>query len=242
MTQSKSYYRPDIEGLRGVAVSMVLFYHLFPDFFPNGFLGVDIFFVISGYVVTQALERNLNRGLVTGLIAFYTSRAKRILPALFVMLAVTAVLCSLFIPPTELSSILKTGGAAAAGLSNVALLYARFDYFSPSLALNPFLHTWSLGVEQQYYLLFPVLFLVPKLLSKNRLNNLTFLLTVTFLSFCLWLYLSQTSAIQSFYNPLARFWEFLCGTLIHLASNSVSQKITRNYVSGLQFLVFFWLL
>lgn len=238
MAQNKSYYRPDIEGLRGLAVCMVVFYHLFPEFFPNGFLGVDIFFVISGYVVTQALERNLNKGLVAGLITFYSSRAKRILPALFVMLTVTALMCALFIPPTELSSILKTGGAAALGLSNVALSYARFDYFNLSLALNPFLHTWSLGVEQQYYLLFPALFLATKFFPKNRLTNLTFLLLITFLSFGLWLYLSQTSPIQSFYNPLGRFWEFLCGCLMHLTRNSVSRKITSNQVNGLQFLAF----
>lgn len=238
MTQNKSYYRPDIEGLRGLAVCMVVFYHLFPEFFPNGFLGVDIFFVISGYVVTQALERNLNKGLVVGLITFYCSRAKRILPALFLMLTVTALMCALFIPPTELSSILKTGGTAALGFSNVALLYARFDYFNLSLAFNPFLHTWSLGVEQQYYLLFPALFLATKFFPKNRLTNLTFLLLITFLSFGLWLYLSQTSPIQSFYNPLARFWEFLCGCLMHLARNSVSRKITSNQFNGLQFLAF----
>ena len=148
--ENKVYYRPDIDGLRGVAVGLVILYHLFPGTFKNGFLGVDVFFVISGFVVTQALQRNLVHGFFNGLVDFYAHRIKRILPALYFNIIVSITLSCLLIPPSDLQSIFKTAAAAVAGISNIALLYARFDYFSTALLLNPFVQTWSLGVEEQF--------------------------------------------------------------------------------------------
>ncbi len=221
-TERKSYYRSDIDGLRGLAVVCVVLYHLFPDFITNGFLGVDIFFVISGFVVTQSLIKNIDGGKALGLKMFYTHRMKRILPALYFNTIISIVLCLLLIPPNELGSIFKTAASSVVGLSNVALLYAGFDYFSPDLSLNPFVHTWSLGVEEQFYAIFPivVVFATSIFYDKSRLKYLLFVATV--ISFIYWLYLGlDSSVVVAFYNPFARFWELLCGVLLYLFKDKI---------------------
>jgi peptidoglycan/LPS O-acetylase OafA/YrhL len=216
--ENKSYYRADIDGLRGVAVGLVVLYHLFPGVFKKGFLGVDVFFVISGYVVTQALERDFTRGRWDGLARFYARRVRRILPALYFNVAATVVLCALLIPPPDLRSIFKTGAAAVVGASNIALLYARFDYFSPDLSLNPFVQTWSLGVEEQFYLIFPALLMIGGAVvaraRRSETNRLLALLATSSLIY--WVYLNFHAPVSSFYNPLARFWELLFGALLAL--------------------------
>lgn len=225
--ENKAYYRPDIDGLRGVAVGLVVLYHLFPETFKNGFLGVDVFFVISGFVVTQALERNLHVGLLKGLKEFYVRRFKRILPALYFNTVVTIVLTCLFIPPTGLRSLFKTAASAVIGLSNVALLYARFDYFSPDLSLNPFVQTWSLGVEEQFYLFFPsMLLLCSSLASASRRLTAARLLTFSAgLSLAYWACLKSQAPVSAFYNPLARFWELLIGAVLALKKDDVASLI-----------------
>jgi peptidoglycan/LPS O-acetylase OafA/YrhL len=226
--EHKAYYRPDIDGLRGVAVGLVMLYHLLPSIFKNGFLGVDIFFVISGFVVTQALERNLSRGHLAGLFNFYSRRIKRILPALYVNLIATIILSSLLIPPSELRSLFKTAASAVVGMSNVALIYARFDYFTPDLALNPFVQTWSLGVEEQFYLLFPALLLLGGSLAgwTSRRFNVSYLLAgLAALSLLYWGYCQTYAPMSVFYNPLARFWELLIGAVLALNWGAVSSFI-----------------
>ena len=152
---NKYQYRKDIDGLRAIAVLLVIFYHLWPGTFLNGFIGVDIFFVISGFVVTQTFEKNASSNYFKTLIDFYCRRIKRILPALYFTVLITFLAACFFVPSTELRSIFKTAISAVFGVSNLSLRYARFDYFSPDLVLNPFVHTWSLGVEEQVYMLFP---------------------------------------------------------------------------------------
>jgi len=220
--ENTNYYRADIDGLRGVAVSLVILYHLFPRALPNGYLGVDIFFVISGFVVTQSLQRDLSIGVGNGLLGFYSHRVKRILPALYFNLAVTIVLTALFIPPSDWSSIFKTAAAAAAGVSNLALLFARFDYFHPDLTLNPFVQTWSLGAEEQFYLAFPLLLICGMKVRKpaGRHSLLLPLLATGSLSY--WIYLQFTSPVTAFYNPLARFWEILAGAILFLNRDAIS--------------------
>jgi len=227
-------YRADIDGLRGLSVVMVILYHLFPDFLHYGYLGVDIFFVISGYVVTQALLSNLKNNGYSGLGIFYTNRIKRILPALYFNIFIALILSGLFIPPIELSSILKTAASSVIGLSNIALLIAGFDYFSPDIGLNPFLHTWSLGVEEQFYFIFPflVLFGMYFFNQKNLYKVLSRILLVFFLaSFSLWIFLKLNSPIEAFYNPLARFWELLVGSIIFI--NKENLKIKSIQISNL---------
>ena len=153
-------YLPAIDGLRAIAVIAVILFHAdFLNVLPGGFTGVDLFFVISGYVISQSLCDRGHSGFVDYLKAFYRRRLLRILPALLVVLVVTFLVSALFVPQSWLSEQnSRTGLAAFFGVSNVVLAWNPDTYFSPGAELNPFLHTWSLGVEEQYYVVFPVLY------------------------------------------------------------------------------------
>jgi len=236
--ENKVYYRPDIDGLRGVAVGLVILYHLFPGTFKNGFLGVDVFFVISGFVVTQALQRNLVHGFFNGLVDFYAHRIKRILPALYFNIIVSITLSCLLIPPSDLQSIFKTAAAAVAGISNIALLYARFDYFSTALLLNPFVQTWSLGVEEQFYFVFPSLLIFGSYLTGviPRFKVIHWPLAFAALSLIYWVYLVFNAPVAAFYNPVARFWEFLIGAILCLNKSAIVAFIDARISVLLQYL------
>ena len=153
-------YIAGIDGLRAIAVLAVIVFHLgYLNVLPGGFVGVDMFFVISGYVISQSLSERSSDGLGACLADFYRRRCVRILPAMLCVLLVSFVLSALFMPQFWLSDHFnRTGLAAFAGLSNVVLAQHTQTYFPPGSDLNPFLHTWSLGVEEQFYLVFPGLF------------------------------------------------------------------------------------
>ena len=151
-------YLPFIDGLRALAVVSVILYHLHAPWLPGGFVGVDIFFVISGFVVAHSVARLAGGAGGPGgfVLAFYARRVRRILPALVVCLLATTVASVLFIPEAWLSASNRLAGLAAfAGASNLVLARAAGDYFSPLAEFNPYTHTWSLAVEEQYYLIFP---------------------------------------------------------------------------------------
>ncbi|MCX5931498.1 MAG: acyltransferase, partial [Cyanobacteria bacterium] len=150
-----SLYRPEIEGLRAVAVIAVILFHFNKNLLPSGFLGVDMFFVISGYVILGAMTRTKASRCRDFLLGFYTRRVKRLIPALVVCVLLTSLVLSLFLPNPGISLI--TGIAALFGVSNIYLQIIATDYFGTSAELNAFTHTWALGVEEQFYLLFPLL-------------------------------------------------------------------------------------
>jgi peptidoglycan/LPS O-acetylase OafA/YrhL len=150
-----STYRPDIDGLRAVAVFAVIANHFNHQILPSGYLGVDIFFVISGYVITSSLLQRPGQSFAENLGNFYARRVKRIIPAMLMFIATMAVLICLFNPSPHES--LQTGLAAIFGVSNLYLRERATDYFAPSTQLNVFTHTWSLGVEEQFYLVFPLI-------------------------------------------------------------------------------------
>ncbi len=135
-TPSRSSHRLDIDGLRALAVLSVIFHHLDKDLLPSGYLGVDIFFVISGYVITQSLFSKSYIGLSSLLLDFYSRRVKRLVPALVVCVLITSILISFFNPNPQIS--LETGIAALFGVSNIFLLRQSADYFAESTALNAF--------------------------------------------------------------------------------------------------------
>lgn len=148
-------YRPEIDGLRAVAVIAVIINHFGGNSLASGYLGVDIFFVISGYVISASLIRQSSDKLAELLTGFYARRVKRILPALVLFVATTSILICLVNPAAEDS--LNTGFWSLLGASNLYLLHQSTNYFAASTKLNAFTHTWSLGVEEQFYLIYPVI-------------------------------------------------------------------------------------
>ena len=150
-------YRNDIQGLRAISVLAVLIFHLKPSLLPGGFIGVDIFFVISGYLITGIIWRDLKANTFT-LSYFYAKRVKRLFPALFTMLLACTLAASLIIYPSELQFFAKSLIATVFYVSNLFFL-SEINYFTSDLELSPLIHTWSLSVEEQFYLFFPVMLL-----------------------------------------------------------------------------------
>lgn len=149
---------PELEGLRAIAVIMVLVNHLNKDWLPGGFTGVDIFFVLSGYLVSRSFSRNGGESLSATLLSFYAKRTVRIFPALLVCCIVTSIASIVLIPEAWLSNSMETTASwATVGASNVALILTDDGYFAPRSEYNPFTQTWSLGVELQFYLVIPFL-------------------------------------------------------------------------------------
>lgn len=201
--------RSDIQGLRGLAVLAVVLYHATPGVLPGGFAGVDIFFVISGYLITQILVREMEAGTFS-LADFYRCRVRRLFPALYVMLAVTFLLGLAIMPPKLLSELVFSQFFTTLFLSNFA--FARLaGYFDSAANLKPLLHTWSLGVEEQFYLLFPLLLLVFRRFLKPWLGWVLIVLSMA--SVLARLALSQAHADAAFYLPWTRAFELLIGAL-----------------------------
>jgi peptidoglycan/LPS O-acetylase OafA/YrhL len=150
-------YRPDIDGLRAVAVLPVLFYHAGIPGFPGGFVGVDIFFVISGYLICGMIDAEIRQGSFS-LADFYKRRALRILPALFAMFLATSVLAYVYCLPVEFEDYAKSLASAIGSISNIYFA-GTAGYFDAPAETKPLLHTWSLGVEEQFYLVAPLLML-----------------------------------------------------------------------------------
>jgi len=214
--RSTGGYLPGIDGLRAIAVLAVIIFHVeFLGFLEGGFTGVDMFFVISGYVISQSLAERGDRPGREYLLEFYRRRALRILPALLVVLLVSVMLSALLVPPVWLSNQNdETGLAAFLGVSNFTLAWQSDTYFSPRAEFNPYLHTWSLGVEEQFYVIFPVLFFcwlryhATHLLARIALP----LLTVASLLWCA--VQTQAAPLSAFYLLPSRFWELAAGALL----------------------------
>lgn len=210
----KSNYVPYIDGLRAVAVLSVLAYHLNSSFLPGGFIGVDIFFVISGFVVSASVAQQEGTTLPKFLGYFYARRLFRIAPAVIVCLLVTSAVFALLVPSSWLSSANQdTGLAAFFGLGNFVLARTNNDYFSPLIDFNPFTHTWSLGIEEQFYLTFPLVFIV-WLNRRRRLS--TAVIAAGFAVSLLWArHLAVANPARAFYMITSRFWELAAGVLLY---------------------------
>jgi peptidoglycan/LPS O-acetylase OafA/YrhL len=204
-------YRADIDGLRAVAVLAVLGFHAFPEVFPGGFVGVDVFFVISGFLITGIILKELQRSTFT-LTGFYSRRARRILPALAVVLAACLGFGWLALLPDEFSLLGKHVASSAAFAANFSLWSEAGGYFSPTAGLKPLLHLWSLGIEEQFYLIWPLFLL---LLWKRAARIPLLIAILTLESFVIGVILiSDDRSAAAFYFPLARFWELGVGCLL----------------------------
>jgi peptidoglycan/LPS O-acetylase OafA/YrhL len=234
-------YRKDVDGLRGLAVLLVVAYHAFPYDLRGGYFGVDIFFVISGYVVTNLLLINLHNRTKL-LRAFYFARARKLLPPLVIISIGTITLGFILSPSSELFELGKQSIFGLFFLSNF-YFESQTGYFDTSSFEKPFLHTWSLGVEAQFYLLWPLL--ITLLFRGNRPRQFTIatLVLITLLSFFYCLDLQDIAPSQSFYSPLARLWELSIGGLLaylHFTKSTSRNGIQRK--SLLMTIFGFWLI
>ncbi len=208
-TLSHPKYRPDIDGLRAVAVLAVVAFHAFPRWMPGGFVGVDIFFVISGYLISTILLENLARDTFS-FTTFYMRRIRRIFPALAVVLATCFVAGWLVLFADEFRQLGKHMAGGAGFVANI-LLWKEAGYFDTTSELKPLLHLWSLGIGGQFYLLWPLLLW---LVWKRKFNLLTVIALLLAASFSANLYRIDRNPVATFYAPHTRFWELLAGALL----------------------------
>jgi peptidoglycan/LPS O-acetylase OafA/YrhL len=202
-------YRPDVDGLRAVAVLGVLAFHAFPDALPGGFAGVDVFFVISGFLITTIILDGLRQGSFS-LAEFYWRRVRRIFPALVVVLAGCLALGWLLLLPDEFRQLGKHIASGAVFVSNV-VLWREAGYFDTAVELKPLLHLWSLGVEEQYYLVWPLALF---LFRGSPRQMLAMILGVAAASFALNVLITTRTESAAFYLPFTRFWELMAGSLL----------------------------
>jgi peptidoglycan/LPS O-acetylase OafA/YrhL len=209
-------FRPDIEGLRGIAVFVVVAFHCGFAGFSGGFIGVDVFFVLSGYLITGLLLQELETTSTIGLLNFYARRVRRLLPASALMLLLTLAVGTVVLAPQELDFAARAARATAVYLGNVFFAQQARDYFAADVRTNPLLHMWSLAVEEQFYLFWPLLMMLVWRRAKSRatLAAAFALLTVVSLSACVWL--TVHSRTVAFYALYTRAWEFGIGGLASL--------------------------
>ncbi|MFC4313278.1 acyltransferase family protein [Steroidobacter flavus] len=206
-------FRSDIEGLRAVAVLSVVIFHFGVGALSGGFVGVDVFFVISGYLISGLLLQELERSGSIDLWRFYGRRARRLLPVALLVMSMTLLVGLFVLAPAE--QLFAAKGALASSLyaSNFYFMTLLADYFAPESALNPFLHTWSLSVEEQFYLAWPTLLLVLWRCRPTVRAVASAMSTLTVLSFFLCLWLSYRKQDWAFYASPTRAWEFGVGAL-----------------------------
>ena len=205
-------YRPDIDGLRAVAILSVLGYHAFPDLLPGGFVGVDVFFVISGFLISSIIFASFEKESFS-YVEFYTRRIRRIFPALAVVLAVTFALGWFLLLPDEFKQLGKYTAAGAGFVSNL-VSWNEAGYFDNASDTKPLLHLWSLGVEEQFYIFWPLLI---GICWRYRFNFLMTTLVIALLSFITNIYTVQSDPTADFFSPLSRFWELMAGGVLAYA-------------------------
>jgi peptidoglycan/LPS O-acetylase OafA/YrhL len=230
-------YRSEVDGLRSLAVLPVVLYHAGAKFISGGFLGVDVFFVISGYLITSIIVNDLNKQRFS-IATFYEKRARRILPALSVMMAAVIVAGFVLLSPTDLKDLSQSLFATTFFASNI-YFYMTSGYFSPASDELPLLHTWSLAVEEQYYIIFPLLlmFLWKKRLTLNAVKYTVSIIAV--LSFVVSYYVATIDSSANFYLLTSRAWELLAGAILALNYryfDNCKQK-TKETMAGLGFVL-----
>ena len=210
MTKHSLTYRPEIDGLRAVAILPVVLYHAGIAGFPGGFVGVDVFFVISGYLITSIILSERRAGRFS-LLNFYARRIRRIFPALFVMMAASYPVAFALMGPVGMAEFAGSVAAATVFLANV-FFYDISGYFATAAEIKPLLHTWSLAVEEQFYLFFPALVLLTWRMGARRQALLFAALAALSLALAQW-DIAQGKADRAFFMLQTRLWELMAGAL-----------------------------
>jgi peptidoglycan/LPS O-acetylase OafA/YrhL len=239
-TGEKDGFRPDIEGLRGVAVALVVFFHAgmlsaASTQLTGGFIGVDLFFVISGFLITGLLIRERERSGRTSFSRFYARRVRRILPAAAVTLLVTLVAANELISLVDRSSVMEDGASAALSIGNIRFAMTT-DYFHP-VSYSPFLHFWSLGVEEQFYFVWPALLAIVAW-KMPRIGAALALSVVVVVSFVASVQITETSPSTAFYMLPTRAWQLAAGGLLAIGSGSLDHLPRLIHRAGRQILAF----
>ncbi|WP_246224584.1 acyltransferase family protein [Mycolicibacterium anyangense] len=236
---AQSTFRPDIEGLRAVAVLAVVLFHAAVPGLGGGYVGVDIFFVISGFLITGLLWREAQGSGTVRLRNFYGARARRLLPASALVGIVTMVAAALLLPPLLVRSVIGDGIASALYVSNCWFVVRGVDYFATHVPPSPFQHYWSLGVEEQFYLVWPALilgtaWLIRKLRRRNRIEAtasqrpyLVVLTVVAVLSFAMSFVATYVSPATAFFSLPTRAWQLALGGMIALTAGRWRQLSPR---------------
>src|SRR5579863_2825912 len=207
MDRPEAFYRADVDGLRAISILAVIGFHAFPSMLPSGFVGVDVFFVISGYLISTIILTDLTRGTFS-FADFYSRRAKRILPALLLVLVAVWIVGWRTLLPSDLERLGRDIAAGASYLSNI-FFWNEAGYFDQLADQKPLLHLWSLGVEEQFYFVFPA---VVFFAWKKRINLLLIIVAIEILSFASNVAVVFNHPSHAFYLPHARFWELMIGS------------------------------
>ena len=220
MTQ-KLNYRNEIDGIRAISIIAVLINHINPEILPSGFIGVDIFFVISGFLITSSIFSQSSGNFSKFFLSFLEKRVKRLFPALVVYVLVVSLILILFNPHPAVS--IRTGLTSLLGFSNLYLFKYSTDYFAESTYLNPFVNTWSLGIEEQFYILFPFILLLSGFFKRNLKSLRNSLLTISLVSLfslILFFYFFERNNSFAYFLPITRFWEIGLGCITFLLYKS----------------------
>lgn len=228
------FYRKEIDGLRALSIIPVILYHSDTSMFSGGYIGVDVFFVISGYLITTLILQDIQNGTFS-LSNFYERRARRILPALMVVMLFAWPFAWLFFMPVEMERFAETTIATILFISNILFWHQSGDYFALAAELNPLIHTWSLAIEEQYYLLFPIVLLI---INKYLKLKIYLVLGLLFLGSLFWGVLSsQQYPIFSFYMLPTRLWELLAGSIVAVhIDGSISKTHNKRKSEFLSFI------
>ena len=217
---TNSAYKPEIDGLRGYAIGLVVLYHAFPNIMPGGFIGVDIFFVISGYLITRQILHEFNAESFS-IFNFWGRRIKRLFPSLLLVLAASLTIGYLVLFTDEYAQLNKHISGSTIFITNF-LLAQEVGYFDIAASQKPLLHLWSLSVEEQFYIIWPVI-LVLALLLKTRTNLI--IIAIVAASFATNLILEKQNPSENFFLPWGRFWEILAGALLATSTTKCSEFI-----------------
>jgi peptidoglycan/LPS O-acetylase OafA/YrhL len=227
-------YNPSLDGIRGIAILSVLLFHIYPQYFSYGYFGVDLFFLLSGFLITQIIYTKLQSNSFS-FKEFYRNRIRRIFPTVIIVLLFTILIGYLFLFPSELENLGKHIKSSAFFYQNFRLI-GEVGYWDKDAVLKPLLHFWSLSIEEQFYLFWPlIIFIIYKLRLNLILSLLILCLTMVSFRYIL--------DIDTFYHSMARFWELSLGGLLFAITYKYKYEISKtNGLLSNNFLVFFGLI